>query len=143
MKKDELKQAQGIFDVVRSMKDILKEVNAMRGVDGSMVITDDGMVVAAVFGPKLLEETVAAVASRFIVSTRQLLEALNFGLGSRFVLKSKEGVFALVPSGHAYLAIVGNAAFESKTARPHLTAAAKKISEMLHLHVPEKPAAEK
>ena len=132
--KDELKQAQGVFDVVRAMKDVLKEVNAMRGVDGSMVITDDGMVVAAVFGPKLLEETVAAVASRFIVSTRQLVETLNFGRSSRFVLRSKQGVFVLVPTGHAFLAVVANATFDSRAAQPLLTATARKISEMIKLH---------
>lgn len=139
--KDELKQAQGVFDVVRGMKDILKGVNAMRGVDGSMVITDDGMVVAAVFGPKLLEETVAAVASRFIVSTRQLVETLNFGRSSRFTLRSKQGVFALIPAGHAYLAVVGNAAFDSRSAQPQLTAAARKIDEMIKLHPPAKEKA--
>jgi hypothetical protein len=134
--KPELRKAQEVFDAVRGLKDALKEVNVMRGVDGSMVITDDGMVVASVFGPGMLEEAVAAVASRFIVSTRQLVETLNFGRASRFLLRSKQGVFVLVPAGRAFLAVVGNASFESRTAQPHLTAAARKIAEMIKLRAP-------
>ncbi len=136
--KEELRQAQGVFNVERQMKEILKGVNALRGVDGSMVITDDGMVVAAVFGPGLLEESVAAVASRFIVATRALVETLSFGGASRFLLRSKQGVFILIPAGHAYLALVGNSNYDAKAAQPQLLATARKIAEMFKI----KPAKE-
>lgn len=121
------------FDLVHRVKDFLKEVNAIQDVAGSMVFTEDGFLVASVISSEILEETVAAVASRFIISTRNLVESLNFGKPSRFTLRAKQGVFALIPAGHAYLAVVGNASFDAKAAHDILTNAARQIRDLFKL----------
>jgi predicted regulator of Ras-like GTPase activity (Roadblock/LC7/MglB family) len=123
--------------VARLLRERLKEVNGLRGVDGSMVITDDGMVVASLFVESMKEDMVAAVASRFVVSTRHLVETLRFGRPSRFLLRTRQGLFSLVSTGRAFLAVVGNPTFNAKDAQSALVASARKIGEILKFNAPK------
>ena len=59
------------------MRDILTELNKEKGIDGSMVITPDGIMVAAALGPDYEEEAVAAFASSLLLSLKRGLSALN------------------------------------------------------------------
>jgi predicted regulator of Ras-like GTPase activity (Roadblock/LC7/MglB family) len=102
-----------------------------------MVITDDGMVVASLFVESMKEEMVAAVASRFVVATRQLVETLRFGRPSRFLLRTRQGLFSLVSTGRAFLAVVGNPTFNARDAQPALVASARKIGEVLKFSAPK------
>ena len=50
------------------MKDLLSDLNQVPCVQGSMVITDDGIMVAAALSQGLDEDTVAALSSSLVMT---------------------------------------------------------------------------
>ena len=59
------------------MRQILNELNAETGITGIMVITKDGIMVAASLGQDLEEDAVAAFASSLLVSMKRGLTDLQ------------------------------------------------------------------
>ena len=59
------------------MKNILNELNKEVGIQGSMVMTPDGIMVASAIGPDLEEEIVAAIFSSLLVALRKILSQLK------------------------------------------------------------------
>ncbi len=109
------------------MIEILRDLNQVAGVKGSMVVTHDGIVVhsalgteldeetvAAVssamiqsaLGTELDEETVAAVSSAMIQSARRAMEQLGHKSFSRFILTSSWGRMVFVDLEIAYLVVI-------------------------------------
>ena len=89
------------------MKDILNQINKIRGVRGSLVIGRDGIVVAADIGIDISDETVAAVASQILASLKNALERMELGEFDRFTVSGKLGKIAIVNSGpHALLLVL-------------------------------------
>ena len=85
---------------------VLKDLNQVAGVKGSMVVTQDGIVVDAALGHDLEQETVAAVSSAMIKSSRRALENLEHETFSRFVLTSSWGRLVFVDIEIAYLVVI-------------------------------------
>jgi predicted regulator of Ras-like GTPase activity (Roadblock/LC7/MglB family) len=88
------------------MIELLKDLNQVAGVKGSMVVTQDGIVVNAALGRDLEEETVAAVSSTMIKSSRRALEQLGQERFARFVLTSSWGRMVFVDIDIAYLVVI-------------------------------------
>ncbi len=59
------------------MREILIELNKKIGAVGSMVITPDGIMVAASLGPDFEEDAVAAFASSLLLSLKKVLGSLK------------------------------------------------------------------
>ena len=90
------------------MQQIIKELNENVGILGSMVITDDGMVVAQSLGPDLKGEVVAAIASNVIRGTKRALGQLGAEDIDKYQMNSKHGRMMFVNLGNAFLVVVTN-----------------------------------
>ena len=88
------------------MRKILKALNEVVGVRGSMVVSDDGMVIASCLGRHLDEEKVAAMASSVVMNTRRALERHGIRHFSRFTMSSSHGKMVFNDTGIAYLVVV-------------------------------------
>jgi len=88
------------------MHDILDQLNQVAGVKGSMVVTEDGWVVTDALGPELDKETVAAVSSHMVKSSRRMLEALDRGEFSRLTLTSTHGRMIFITVDGGYLVVI-------------------------------------
>lgn len=85
---------------------LLKDLNQVAGVKGSMVVDPSGYVVNAALGHDLQEETVAAVSSTMILSTRQAIKGIGQSDVSRFVLTSSWGRMVFVDIEIAFLVVI-------------------------------------
>jgi len=82
---------------------ILDEVNKIRGVQGSLVMGKDGMVVASDISTEVKDNAVAAVASQVLGSLQGALRRMDLGSFSRFVVTGSEGRIAMLDAGNALL----------------------------------------
>lgn len=88
------------------MRELLEGLNLVAGVKGSMVVTQDGMVVTAELGRDLEEETVAAVSSSMIQTSRRALARLDHKGFTRFILTSSWGRMVFVDIEIAFLVVI-------------------------------------
>lgn len=85
---------------------LLRDLNEVAGVKGSMVVAQDGIVIASALGHDLEEETVAAVSSAMIKSSRQALRSIGHDGFERFILTSSWGRMVYVDLEMAYLVVI-------------------------------------
>ena len=88
------------------MKDLLTQLNDVPCVQGSMVITDDGIMVAASLGPNLEEDAVAALSSSILMTLRRSLEPFCERIPEELVLTASKGKLVFLGIGNAYLVVV-------------------------------------
>ena len=89
------------------MKALLAEINQSVGVEGSMVITRDGIMVAAVLGPQISEDVLAALASALVITIKRALEPVGAGdAPEEMMLSASAGKLIFVDLGAAYLVVV-------------------------------------
>jgi predicted regulator of Ras-like GTPase activity (Roadblock/LC7/MglB family) len=89
-------------DMVSILEDLNKEV----GIVGSLVVTQDGIVVASALGPDLDDDTVAALASNAIISAKKGMAMLGDDNCYRFALTAAHGKMVFEDIGIAYLVVV-------------------------------------
>ncbi len=88
------------------MREVLLNLNKELGVKGSMVVTRDGVVVAAEIPPPLNSDQVAAIASNTIQRINASLRELGAQSFSRFLFNSTYGKMIFSETGDAYLVVV-------------------------------------
>ncbi len=88
------------------MLKLLEGLNEVAGIMGSMVVTDDGIVVSAALGDTLEEATVAAVSSSMISSSKRALGVLGHEDFTRFVVTSTWGRMVFVDIQIAFLIVI-------------------------------------
>jgi predicted regulator of Ras-like GTPase activity (Roadblock/LC7/MglB family) len=88
------------------MRDTLKNLNQVVGINGSMLVTRDGMVAASELGEGLEEEAVAALATSVIRTTTRALRKIDEEGFSLFILTASFGRLVLVDAEIAYLVVV-------------------------------------
>lgn len=88
------------------MRDTLKNLNQVVGINGSMLVTRDGMVVASELGEGLHEDAVAALAASVIRTTLKALKKIGEEGFSLFMLTASFGRLVLVDAQIAYLVVV-------------------------------------
>ena len=88
------------------MQEILSELNREAGVVGSMVVTPDGMVVAAELGPSLDEDTVAALAAYMLGGVKNAMAMTGEQTATQFEVTSDFGRMVFLDVGPAYLVVV-------------------------------------
>jgi len=109
------------------MKEILKALNSVAGIKGSMLVTLDGMVVAAELGGGLDEETVAAVSSHFLMAAHEHADAIGLKNFSRLVLEGTHGKIVLVPSGNAFLVVIADMRVDFEATFIEILSAARRM----------------
>lgn len=89
------------------MKRILEELNRTAGIRGSMVMTQDGIMVAAALGPDLEEDVVAALASALLTTVKRSFNQIAAGESlAELVLTASDGKMVFIDLGNAYLVVV-------------------------------------
>jgi hypothetical protein len=92
------------------MREILEELNREAGIIGSMVITPDGIMVAAALGPNLEEDRVAAIVSSLLVAVRRCLNELKAPSSlSSCSLNARKGKVLFFDMGNSFLVVVAEA----------------------------------
>jgi len=93
------------------MREILTTLNDKAGIAGSMVITPDGIMVAAALGPELEEETVAAFASGLLLGLKRSLTILRAaGELNSCTLHASKGRITFFDMKNCYLVVVADPA---------------------------------
>jgi predicted regulator of Ras-like GTPase activity (Roadblock/LC7/MglB family) len=85
---------------------ILKGLNELVGIRGSMVVSEDGMVIAACLGRALDEDRVAAMASNVVMNLRRATRKHGIESFDRITLVSSHGKMLFKDTGIAYLVVV-------------------------------------
>jgi len=88
------------------MFEILKRLNHGVGIRGSMVVTSEGIVVAAELGGELDGDRVAAMASSVIQETQRCLNKVDLGTFSEFILTAMHGKMVFHDIGVAFLVVL-------------------------------------
>lgn len=91
------------------MREILTALNLEAGTTGSMVITLDGIMVAAALGEHHEEDSMAAFAASLLLTVKKSLSALNASSGFRSVtLSATHGKLSFFDMSNSYLMLVSD-----------------------------------
>ena len=85
------------------MRDILKRINRISGIRGTMIIGGDGLVVAADMADDGDPNVLAALASTVVTTLKSSLSRMEEGEISRFLLNGSQGSMALFVVGDTIL----------------------------------------
>jgi predicted regulator of Ras-like GTPase activity (Roadblock/LC7/MglB family) len=89
------------------MKETLQELNQARDLLGSMVMTPDGIMVAAALGPDYEEDAVAAVISSLLVGLKQGLAGFEREQDfTSCTINASEGRILLVDMENSFLVTI-------------------------------------
>lgn len=112
------------------MKQVLTELNTEVGVKGSILLTEDGLVMAAEISGTLDHETVAANASSTLMATKKALRSVGIEGFSRFICNSRFGKMVFVETGDMYLVVVLDKSINLDYTMMTVSAAARRIKSM-------------
>lgn len=117
------------------MRSILKQLNDVPGVKGSLAITHDGMVVASHLGRSLEEDVVAALAAAALSSTRRALSRHGLDELQRLTLVASHGKLVLADAGPAFLVVVMDRDADVAPVRIEIESAAMRIRQLGEIRV--------
>lgn len=109
------------------MEAILKRLNGEVGVKGSMIVSQDGIVVKSALGEGFQEDLVAAMASNTILSVKRALRKVERGGFERFILTASYGKMIFVDVERAFLVVVADKSINLEMTLIALSHAAYKI----------------
>ena len=117
------------------MRRILKQLNEVVGVKGSLVVTKDGIVIASHLSTQLEDDVVAAMAANVVCSTRRTLERHSLGHFARFTLVASHGKMVFTDAGPAFLVVVMDRNVELGPVDIEIESAAMRIRTMGEIRV--------
>jgi len=117
------------------MREILGGLNEVVGVRGSMVVTNDGMVVAADLSPELEEDALAAIATAVIRNSAVALREAGFETFVRYDLCASHGRMIFVDAGMAYLVTVMDKSIDIGPAELEIQSAAGRIRRQVEMRI--------
>ena len=109
------------------MRSILKSLADVPGVRGSMVITQDGMVVDSLRGKSLNVEVVAAMAASLILGARKAMERAALPAFEQFSVVSTHGKMIVADTGAAFLVVVLDRNIDLGHAELEIRSAVRKV----------------
>ncbi len=117
------------------MRSILKQLNDVVGVKGSLAVTKDGIVIASHLGRHLEEDMVAAMAAGVIRSTRRALEQHGLRHFDRFTLVASHGKMVFADTGPAFLVVVMDRNANVAPVQIEIESAAMRIRQLGEIRV--------
>ncbi len=117
------------------MRRILKQLNDVVGVKGSVVVTKDGIVVASHLSRSMQEDLVAAMAASVILQTRRALERHGLRHFARFTLVASHGKMVFSDTGPAFLVVVMDRNVDVTPARIEIESAAMRIKQLGEIRI--------
>ncbi len=88
------------------MYEILSELNKTQGVRGSMIVGEDGIIVAAEIGDEFEDDTVGALAASIISSVKKALSRLHEGSMKQVMIEADNGKIFLAECPIGILAVL-------------------------------------
>jgi len=117
------------------MRRVLKQLNDVLGIKGSLAITRDGMIVASHLGKNLEEDLVAAMASSVLRSMQRALEPHALQTFGRLTLVASHGKLVLTDAGAAYLVVVMDRNVDVGPVQIEIESAAMRIRQLGEIRV--------
>jgi predicted regulator of Ras-like GTPase activity (Roadblock/LC7/MglB family) len=117
------------------MRKVLKRLNEHPGIRGSLVVTHDGMVVAASLEQRMSEEKVAAMASTVVSSVHRALEENGLSRFHRLTLKASYGKLTIRDTGTVYLVVVMDRSFDPGPTEIEIESARMRIKALGEMKV--------
>lgn len=118
------------------MKEILKKLNETPGVEGSMVVTRDGIMVTAHLGPNLAEDVVAALSSSLVLTVQRSMSFAGMGaIPEEMVLSADRGKIFFADLGNAFLVVVTRANLRLGSDLVELRSAARKLKSRTTINI--------
>jgi predicted regulator of Ras-like GTPase activity (Roadblock/LC7/MglB family) len=109
------------------MYEILNELNKTAGINGSMVVGQDGIVIAADMNAQLQDEAVGALAASIVNTVKSSMERLsNEGL-RQITVEAQKGKLFLADVGIGILAVTTEPQVNVGMVRLEIKTAAEKI----------------
>jgi uncharacterized protein len=88
------------------MQDILIQLNRVRGIGGSLLVSSDGLPMASALREGLDENQLAATVGTLIEHSQSLAKHLNLGTPKHLHTASEQGSLLLMVAGNGYLVVV-------------------------------------
>lgn len=88
------------------MYDILGDLNKTSGIQGSMLVGGDGIIIAADLDERLEDETVGALAASIFSNVNKAMERLKQHNPDKITIEAGEGKIFLNDAGVGILAVV-------------------------------------
>ena len=82
--------------MARGMADVLENLNRIDGVQGSMVVALDGIVVASDFAEAVEEDAVGAISSQILSGLEGALKRMEMGGFLRFIISGSQAKIVLM-----------------------------------------------
>ena len=117
------------------MREVLKELNTLPGIKGSLVVTPDGIVVSSEISNELDEDTTAALVGNVETQTVRLLDIGKYDEMDRMVLTASRGKIVIQNLENCHLVVVTNQFINIYLTLLEITSAATKIRELGKLSV--------
>lgn len=112
------------------MRSVLRALADVPGVRGSMVVTQDGMVVDSLLGRSLREDVVAAMAASLILGTRKALDRAGRPGFEQFSVVSTHGKMIVADTGSAFLVVVLDRNIDLGHAELEIRSAVRKVKTL-------------
>jgi predicted regulator of Ras-like GTPase activity (Roadblock/LC7/MglB family) len=112
------------------VRSVLKRLNDVVGVKGSLVVSRDGIIIASHLAKSLQEDLVAAMASNVLQQTRRTLEKHGMAAFTRITLVTTHGKMVFADTGPAFLVVVMDRNVELGPAGLEIESAAMRIRQM-------------
>ncbi len=109
------------------MYNILGDLNKTTGIKGSMLVGNDGIIIAADLDSQLEDETVGALAASIVSNVSKAMERLNQHNPDRITIEADEGKIFLNDAGMGILAVVTDPAVNVGMVRLEIKNAISKI----------------
>ncbi len=117
------------------MRRTLKQLNDVVGVKGSLVVSKDGIVIAAHLSRQVQEELVAAMAANVILGARRALERHGLRHFARFTLVASHGKMVFTDTGPAFLVVLMDRNVEVGPVDLEIESAAMRIRNLGEIRV--------
>jgi predicted regulator of Ras-like GTPase activity (Roadblock/LC7/MglB family) len=114
------------------MDDLLQQLNRVRGVGGSVLLSAEGLPIAAALREGVDETRLSAAAGTLMESAARLGRHLGLGAVGTLTTADEQGALLLIAAGKAWLAVVidpaANLALLQLEARPFVERIAQRLS---------------
>ena len=112
------------------MRSVLQGLADVPGVRGSLVVTQDGMVVDSLIGKSLREDVVGAMAASLIIATRKGLENGGRPPFESFTVVSTHGKLIAADTGSAFLVVILDKNIDLGGAELEIRSAVRKVKAL-------------
>jgi len=117
------------------MDGILRQLNQRIAAKGSLIVTNDGMVVAGVMQEEMRQEIVGALTSFLISATDRCLRQGKIGTLGRMVMTATHGKVVIQALQDYFLVVIVDQFSDMETTVEAVAAAGQDLRALTRIHV--------